>query len=1551
MKFSFCLRRSRALAVAASLVLGVFSLQRSAHSQAAPETPRTVVVQGHEAIDGDVLVSFRRAIDAREHANLIQEIDADQSQPLGFANLRRLHSRRFPVDILMAYLQTKAIVAYAEPNFVLRSNAVPNDSQFPSLWNLSNVGQNVIGQVGLVGADIHAAAAWDLSTGSRANVVGVVDTGIDYTHPDLAANVWSAPAAFTVVIGGVTIQCAAGTHGYNALTQKCDPKDDNGHGTHVSGTIGAVGNNGTGVAGVNWTASLMGLKFLDSTGGGSVAGAIDAIEFAVQAKAAFGGTQGANVRVLSNSWGGGTFSQALLNEITRANTNDMLFVAAAGNSGTNNDTAPFYPANYAVPNVMSVAATDNGDAIAAFSNRGSSVSIAAPGVNIYSTLMGAGYGYLSGTSMATPHVSGAAALILSKCTLTTAALKANLLANVDVLGSLSGLVGSSGRLNVDKALRACAPSQVPNAPAGLAAAAGEAQVLLSWNASGGATSYKVKRATVSGGPYATVATGVAGTTFTDAAVVNATTYYYVVTAVNATGESGNSNQASAIPGRTVAVVAGTPQSTAIGTPFAVALQASVRDAFNAPVSGAQVTFTSPAGGASATFGGLLAATAVTNAAGVATSLVPVANAVAGAYTVLASVSGAPAVSFNLTNTASGIAGMLTGASTSATATVDLTAEGTADWIHWGDAVLNRKATAAQLGTYTPVGGANPSRYPDDLRSVTWTDGAPTAASGANAAGLYIAGSGRGFSFTAPADAIARSLVVHVGGWSSSGTFTAHLSDGSAPDFVDTTTFNGGQYDRNYTLTYSARVPGQTLTITWVMATGAGNVTLNAAALALAPSSAPPSMTASAGTPQTATVNTAFGSALQVTVLGGNGQPMAGATVTFTAPAAGASAAFAGSATAAAVTNAGGVASVAAPTANGTAGAYNITATLNGYTIPAVTLALTNAAAPTMTATAGASQSTFVNTPFGSGLQVTVLNGNGQPLSGATVTFAAPAAGASASFAGGAIASAVTNASGVVSIAAPTANGIAGSYNVTATLNGYTIPAVSFPLTNVGQPTMTVTSGTPQSALVSTAFGSPLKVTVLDGSGQPFSGATVTFTAPAAGAGATFGGATVASATTDANGVASVAAVANGTTGNYAVTAVLTGYTIPAVSFALSNLGLPTMSVTSGTPQSTTVGTPFGSTLKVTVLDGAGRPLTGAGVTFTAPAAGAGATFGGATTMVAVTDAAGVATTGAVAANLVAGAYMVTASLNGYATTPVAFALTNLAVALPPTITITGGTPQTTAVNTAFAAALQVTVRNGSGQPMPGASVTFAAPAVGASAMFGGASMFGVITDANGVATAPAPTANSVAGVYAVTATLVGSAVPPVQFALTNTSAAVQGQLIGAVSTSSLAVNLTAEGSADWIHWGDTVLNRKAGAALISNYSMVGTTVATSYPDDLRAVSWADGAPTAASAGNKAGLYVAGAGRGFTITAPADTTSRTLVVHVGGWASAGKLVAHLSDGSSVDFVNTTTIAVGQYDRNYTLTYSAQSAGQTLRVTWTMVSGGGNVTLNAAALSVP
>lgn len=416
------------------------------------------VVNGRNAAAREVLVKFRASA-MNPLQRLIRDEDVDETQGVGNAGLVRIRSRSRNAATLLQNLSRNPDVELAEPNYILYATADPSDAYFDLLWGLKNTGQNIGGQSGTPEADIDAAGAWNISTGSTANVVGVVDTGVDYNHPDLAPNVWSAPSSFTVTIGGVQITCAAGTHGFNAIKRTCDPLDDNDHGTHVSGTIGAVGSNGQGVAGVNWTASILGLKFLSRSGSGLTSDAINAIEFAIQMK-----SKGiANVRVLNNSWGGDGFSQSLLDEINRANANDMLFVAAAGNDGRDNNSMAFYPANYDAPNVVSVAATDNRDTLASFSNYGgTTVDLGAPGVYIVSTVLSGRYAYMSGTSMATPHVSGAAALVLSKCALDTGALKSVLLTNVDHVSSLSGKTGANGRLNVYSAINKCAAAPTPD---------------------------------------------------------------------------------------------------------------------------------------------------------------------------------------------------------------------------------------------------------------------------------------------------------------------------------------------------------------------------------------------------------------------------------------------------------------------------------------------------------------------------------------------------------------------------------------------------------------------------------------------------------------------------------------------------------------------------------------------------------------------------------------------------------------------------------------------------------------------------------------------------------------------------------------------------------------------------------------------------------------------------------------------------------------------------------------------------------------------------------
>ncbi len=452
-----------------------------------PSGPRLEMVGGRPAAANQVIVRYRDGAGKADRDYVEATAWASKARGVGGSGNRMYvieADGNKSVAALVKELSAQPSVLYAEPNYYVQALVTPNDPLFGQLWGLDNTGQTINGQAGTFGADIDAVAAWNVTTGTSSVVVGVVDTGVDYNRPDLAANIWSAPSAFTVNIAGQSLTCPAGSHGIRSTTGfgplSCDPMDDmtvvhcappspcfyGKHGTHVAGTIGAKGDNSTGVVGVNWTTRIMGLKFLNYAGGGYIEDAINAIEFAIQVK-----QQGlANVRVLNNSWGGGGFSQALLDQMNKANANDILFVAAAGNSNTNNDTTPVMPGGINAANSVNVAATDNRDGKASFSNYGpTTVHLGAPGVGILSTVGNGGQEYFAynGTSMASPHVAGAAALILAGCPgLDTAGLKATLLDNVDSVASMAGITITGGRLNVNSAVSACAgPFYVTASPA------------------------------------------------------------------------------------------------------------------------------------------------------------------------------------------------------------------------------------------------------------------------------------------------------------------------------------------------------------------------------------------------------------------------------------------------------------------------------------------------------------------------------------------------------------------------------------------------------------------------------------------------------------------------------------------------------------------------------------------------------------------------------------------------------------------------------------------------------------------------------------------------------------------------------------------------------------------------------------------------------------------------------------------------------------------------------------------------------------------------------
>ncbi|MDP9491856.1 MAG: S8 family serine peptidase, partial [Actinomycetota bacterium] len=406
------------------------------------------------AVPAEIIVGLVPGVSDAEGDRLLEASGARTERKLRRTRAKLARINGATLGGVLERLRSDPRVVYAEPNYRLSALATPNDPSFNQLWGLVNTGQTVDGVTGTPDADIDADAAWNVATGSSSVVVGVTDTGVDFSHPDLAANRWTNPGEMGAGRDTNGIDDDANGYvddwrGWDWVNNDNNPQDDNDHGTHVSGTIGGVGNNGVGVAGVNWNVRIMALKFLNGAGDGDLADAVEAVRYATAMGA----------RVTNNSWSGGGFSQAMFDAIAEADSRGSLFVAAAGNSAFDNDLLPTYPASYDVPNVIAVAATDQRDGLASFSNTGAaSVDLGAPGVNVYSTVRSGGYSWFDGTSMASPHVAGTAALAAAAFPGSTdVGLKSLLLRTTDPKTSLSGSVGTGGRLNAGSALT-CAGS-------------------------------------------------------------------------------------------------------------------------------------------------------------------------------------------------------------------------------------------------------------------------------------------------------------------------------------------------------------------------------------------------------------------------------------------------------------------------------------------------------------------------------------------------------------------------------------------------------------------------------------------------------------------------------------------------------------------------------------------------------------------------------------------------------------------------------------------------------------------------------------------------------------------------------------------------------------------------------------------------------------------------------------------------------------------------------------------------------------------------------------
>jgi subtilisin family serine protease len=409
-------------------------------------------------VPGEILVQFKATATDQAVEDVLGNINAEPLEKVRAAEFNDdgrgdLVLARFQPDLTMSgaisALKQNPNVEFAEPNWIYTHQAVSTDPYYTngSLWGMYGDATSPANQFGSQAGEAWAAG----HTGSASVYVGVIDEGIQFDHPDLNGQVWTNPFDPVNGIDDDGNGYVDDIHGWdfdgnnNTIYDGGTRGSLDDHGTHVSGTIGAKANNGQGVVGVNWNVTLISGKFLGRRGG-SLANAVKAVDYFTDLKT----RHGLNIVATNNSWGGGGFSQALKDAISRANTANILFIAAAGNDGANNDTTASYPSGYDVPNVISVASITNTGALSSFSNYGATtVDIGAPGSGINSTTAYNTYSNYSGTSMATPHVTGGAALYASTYPGSSAAtIKAAILNSAVPTASLTGKCSTGGRLNV-----------------------------------------------------------------------------------------------------------------------------------------------------------------------------------------------------------------------------------------------------------------------------------------------------------------------------------------------------------------------------------------------------------------------------------------------------------------------------------------------------------------------------------------------------------------------------------------------------------------------------------------------------------------------------------------------------------------------------------------------------------------------------------------------------------------------------------------------------------------------------------------------------------------------------------------------------------------------------------------------------------------------------------------------------------------------------------------------------------------------------------------------
>jgi len=401
-----------------------------------------IIVPPEKSSLGRILVRYNMsevsalAITSIEGVKIIEEIDSEMVPGLALCNVSGI-TQEEAID----KLSDMPGILYAEPDYIWTIDKIPDDPQFWRQWGMQNTGQTYREGVspGTSGSDGKLTGAWDISTDSGDVKVAVLDTGIDYTHPDLVSNMWTGQN---------------GEHGYDVINQDYEPMDDNGHGTHCGGIIGAVGNNGIGTTGVVWKTKLVAIKAINELGGAYTSDIIKGIEYSSRIGA----------DIVSCSFGGPEYSQAMFDAISGSSA---LFVCAAGNNGQNNDIVAYYPSSYSLSNIIGVASTTAYDSLLSTSNFGTRVHLAAPGDQIYSTSLpresGDRYMYMNGTSQASAMVAGMAALMYEKNNnLTPQEIRNLLIKYSDPVSSLSGKIMANGRVNLTAVLYSFGEEEILN---------------------------------------------------------------------------------------------------------------------------------------------------------------------------------------------------------------------------------------------------------------------------------------------------------------------------------------------------------------------------------------------------------------------------------------------------------------------------------------------------------------------------------------------------------------------------------------------------------------------------------------------------------------------------------------------------------------------------------------------------------------------------------------------------------------------------------------------------------------------------------------------------------------------------------------------------------------------------------------------------------------------------------------------------------------------------------------------------------------------------------